>query len=201
MVKLAIRLGNPDAVYRSGDMLQGYVSVSVKRPFKTEAIELSIIGIAKTWILEGDKHHERNPQGRTKYHEKANCYAGYVYYLRKTPVNLQVLRCAKGEVNLRENPTLLAGTYECSFSYALLEWGPLAPSYKGSNGSIKYYCEAMVRRPWFMPNTRARVKFTVLPVVDLRHVRGVKEPSVKALDGTVGLRLFTKDREISATAA
>lgn len=58
MVKLAIRLGNPDAVYRSGDTLRGYVSVSVKRPFKTEAIELSIIGIAKTWILEGDKHHE-----------------------------------------------------------------------------------------------------------------------------------------------
>ncbi|KAH7714012.1 Protein ARRD-24 [Aphelenchoides avenae] len=37
----------------------------------------------------------------------------------------------------------------------------------------------MVRRPWYMRNTRAKVKFTVLPVVDLRHMPGVKEPSLK----------------------
>ena len=58
MVTLTIRLSNPEAIYLPGDTIHGYVTLSTKRPFRTESIELSVMGVARTVIIEGDKHHE-----------------------------------------------------------------------------------------------------------------------------------------------
>lgn len=64
---------------------------------------------------------------------------------------------------------------------------------------MKYYCEAVIRRPWYARNVRAEATFKVVPEVDFANITWLLKPELhKIVKGNVGICLCTKDRAIAA---
>lgn len=69
----------------------------------------------------------------------------------------------------------------------------------GKYGSVKYYCEAVIKRPWYDRNVRSESTFKLLPEVDLDNITWLLKPELhKVVTGNVGVCLYTKDRTITA---
>lgn len=61
--------------------------------------------------------------------------------------------------------TIHSGRHEYAFSFELPQT-PLATSFEGRHGSVRYWVKAELHRPWFLP-VKLKKEFTVFEHIDI----------------------------------
>ncbi|KAJ1085517.1 hypothetical protein NDU88_005649 [Pleurodeles waltl] len=159
----------PDSppVFSGGDTVTGRVLLELVAETKVESIKLHAQGLARVHWTES-----RSANSNAAYSQN---YSDEVVYLEHQEALLRTDN---------ESLTVLQpGTHQFPFSLQLPE--NLVTSFEGKHGSVRYWVQAKLHRPWAIVK-KAKVDFTVLEPIDvntpslLAPQAGTKEKNAQA---------------------
>ncbi|CAL8279720.1 unnamed protein product [Boreogadus saida] len=142
-------------VFSGGDQISGRVVVEVTEEVRVRSLNIHARGVAKVRWTES-----RNTGANTAYTQN---YTEEVEYLNHYD-NLI------GEERDDESPdegftVLCTGVHEFAFSLNLPQM-PLATSFEGKHGSVRYWVKAELQRPWLLP-VKVKKEFIVFEHIDI----------------------------------
>ncbi|XP_040434710.1 arrestin domain-containing protein 3-like isoform X1 [Falco naumanni] len=142
-------------VYSSGDTVSGRVSLEVTGEIRVKSLKIHARGHAKVRWTES-----RNAGSNTAYTQN---YTEEVEYLNHKDV---LLGHGRDDDNSGEGfNTIHSGRHEYAFSFELPQI-PLATSFEGRHGSVRYWVKAELHRPWLLP-VKLKKEFTVFEHIDI----------------------------------
>ncbi|XP_061872591.1 arrestin domain-containing protein 3-like isoform X4 [Colius striatus] len=142
-------------VYSSGDTVSGKVSLEVTGEIRVKSLKIHARGHAKVHWTES-----RNAGSNTAYTQN---YAEEVEYFNHKDVLLGHER--DGDNSEEGLHTIHSGRHEYAFSFELPQI-PLATSFEGRHGSVRYWVKAELHRPWLLP-VKLKKEFTVFEHIDI----------------------------------
>ncbi|XP_061753477.1 arrestin domain-containing protein 3a isoform X1 [Nerophis ophidion] len=164
-------------VFSSGDCVSGRVVVEVTGEIRVKSLKIHAKGFAKVRWTES-----RNAGSNTAYTQN---YTEEVEYLNHKDVLIgherdafimypgTVYMCLEkcppyvsDDDNSEEGLTTIhSGRHEYAFSLELPQT-PLATSFEGKHGSVRYWVKAELHRPWLLP-IKTKKEFTVFEHIDI----------------------------------
>ncbi|KAJ8006190.1 hypothetical protein DPEC_G00125660 [Dallia pectoralis] len=142
-------------VFASGDSVSGRVIIEVTGEIRVKSLKFHAKGFAKVRWTES-----RNAGSNTAYTQN---YTEEVEYLNHTDI---LIGHERDDDNSEESLTTLhSGRYEYAFSLELPQT-PLATSFEGKHGSVRYWVKAELHRPWLLP-MKTKKEFTVFEHIDI----------------------------------
>ncbi|XP_070990989.1 arrestin domain-containing protein 3-like isoform X1 [Oncorhynchus clarkii lewisi] len=142
-------------VYSGGDSVSGRVIIEVAGEVRVKMLNITARGVAKVRWTES-----RNAGANTAYTQN---YTEEVEYLNHSDT---LIGEERDEDSPEEALTVLnTGLHEFAFSF-LLPQMPLATSFEGKHGSVRYWVRAELYRPWLLP-VRVKKEFTVFEHIDI----------------------------------
>ncbi|XP_074933043.1 arrestin domain-containing protein 3-like isoform X4 [Phalacrocorax aristotelis] len=127
-------------VYSSGDTVSGRVNLEVTGEVRVKSLKIHARGHAKVRWTES-----RNAGSNTAYTQN---YTEEVEYFNHKDV---LLGHERDDDNSEEGlHTICSGRHEYAFSFELPQI-PLATSFEGRHGSVRYWVKAELHRPWLLP--------------------------------------------------
>ncbi|XP_051497706.1 arrestin domain-containing protein 3-like isoform X2 [Apus apus] len=142
-------------VYSSGDTVAGRVSLEVTGEIRVKYLKIHARGHAKVRWTES-----RNAGSNTAYTQS---YTEEVEYFNHKDV---LLGHERDDDNSEEGLyTIHSGRHEYAFSFELPQI-PLATSFEGRHGSVRYWVKAELHRPWLLP-IKLKKEFTVFEHIDI----------------------------------
>ncbi|XP_043926022.1 arrestin domain-containing protein 3-like isoform X2 [Protopterus annectens] len=142
-------------VYSSGDIVSGRVIIEVTGEVKVQYLKLQAKGYAKVRWTES-----RNAGSNTAYTQN---YNEEVEYMNHSIILLGHERDEDSEEGLT---TISSGRHEYAFSFELPQT-PLATSFEGKHGSVRYWVKSVLHRPWLLPTMKSKKEFTVFEHIDI----------------------------------
>ncbi|XP_064901015.1 arrestin domain-containing protein 3-like isoform X13 [Columba livia] len=147
--------GSNILVYSSGDTVSGRVSLEVTGETRVKSLKIHARGYAKVRWTES-----RNAGSNTAYTQN---YTEEVEYFNHKDVLLGHERDDdNSEAGLH---TIHSGRHEYAFSFELPQI-PLATSFEGRHGGVRYWVKAELHRPWLLP-VKLKKEFTVFEHIDI----------------------------------
>uniref|UniRef100_A0A8B9HTK0 Arrestin domain-containing protein 3 n=1 Tax=Astyanax mexicanus TaxID=7994 RepID=A0A8B9HTK0_ASTMX len=142
-------------VFASGDCVSGRVIIEVTGEIRVKSLNIHARGLAKVRWTES-----RNAGSNTAYTQN---FTEEVEYLNHTDLLIGHFR---DEDPAEEGFTVLhSGRHEYPFSLELPQT-PLATSFEGKHGSVRYWVKAELHRPWLLP-IKLKKEFTVFEHIDI----------------------------------
>ncbi|NXD46944.1 ARRD3 protein, partial [Copsychus sechellarum] len=142
-------------VYSSGDTVSGRISLEVTGEVRVKALKIHARGHAKVRWSES-----RNAGSNTAYTQN---YTEEVEYFNHKDV---LVGNARDDDSSEEGlHTIHSGRHEYAFSFELPQI-PLATSFEGRHGSVRYWVKAELHRPWLLP-VKLKKEFTVFEHIDI----------------------------------
>ncbi|KAM7077970.1 arrestin domain-containing protein 3-like isoform 2-T3 [Ciconia maguari] len=142
-------------VYSSGDTVSGRVNLEVTGEIKVKSLKIHARGHAKVRWTES-----RNAGSNTAYTQN---YTEEVEYFNHKDV---LIGHERDDDNSEEGlHTIHSGRHEYAFSFELPQI-PLATSFEGRHGSVRYWVKAELHRPWLLP-VKLKKEFTVFEHIDI----------------------------------
>ncbi|CAB1318756.1 unnamed protein product [Coregonus sp. 'balchen'] len=142
-------------VYSGGDSVSGRVIIEVTGEVRVKTLNITARGVAKVRWTES-----RNAGANTAYTQN---YTEEVEYLNHSDT---LIGEERDEDSPEEALTVLnTGLHEFAFSF-LLPQMPLATSFEGKHGSVRYWVRAELYRPWLLP-FKVKKEFTVFEHIDI----------------------------------
>ncbi|XP_026875235.1 arrestin domain-containing protein 3b [Electrophorus electricus] len=142
-------------VFASGDYVSGRVIIEVTGEIRVKSLNIHAKGLAKVRWTES-----RNAGSNTAYTQN---YTEEVEYLNHRDVLIGHYR---DDDNCEEGSDVLhSGRHEYPFSFELPQM-PLATSFEGKHGSVRYWVKAELHRPWLLP-MKVKKEFTVFEHIDI----------------------------------
>ncbi|XP_028828576.1 arrestin domain-containing protein 3b isoform X2 [Denticeps clupeoides] len=138
-------------VFASGDCVSGRVVVEVTGDIRVKSLHIHAKGLAKVRWTES-----RNAGSNTAYTQN---YTEEVEYLNYRDI---LIGHDRGKRLLFKWAT---GRHEYPFSLELPQI-PLATSFEGKHGSVRYWLKAELHRPWLLP-MKVKKEFTVFEHIDI----------------------------------
>ncbi|CAB1319361.1 unnamed protein product [Coregonus sp. 'balchen'] len=135
-------------VFASGDSVSGRVIIEVTGEIRVKSLKIQAKGFAKVRWTES-----RNAGSNTAYTQN---YTEEVEYLNHRDI---LIGHERDEDNSEEGLTTIhSGRHEYAFSLELPQT-PLATSFEGKHGSVRYWVKAELHRPWLLP-MKTKKEFT-----------------------------------------
>ncbi|XDV54708.1 hypothetical protein PO909_022938 [Leuciscus waleckii] len=142
-------------VFASGDFVSGRVIIEVTGEIRVKSLNIHAKGLAKVRWTES-----RNAGSNTAYTQN---FTEEVEYLNHRDV---LIGHDRDDDNCDEGFTILhSGRHEFPFSLELPQT-PLATSFEGKHGSVRYWVKAELHRPWLLP-MKTKKEFTVFEHIDI----------------------------------
>ncbi|XP_036383821.1 arrestin domain-containing protein 3a [Megalops cyprinoides] len=142
-------------VFSSGDSVSGRVIIEVTGEIRVKSLNIHAKGFAKVRWTES-----RNAGSNTAYTQN---YTEEVEYLNHKDI---LIGHERDEDNSEESLTTIhSGRHEYAFSFELPQT-PLATSFEGKHGSVRYWVKAELHRPWLLP-MKVKKEFTVFEHIDI----------------------------------
>ncbi|XP_070760284.1 arrestin domain-containing protein 3a isoform X2 [Enoplosus armatus] len=135
-------------VFSSGDCVSGRVIIEVTGEIRVKSLKIHAKGFAKVRWTES-----RNAGSNTAYTQN---YTEEVEYLNHKDILIG---------HERGLTTIHSGRHEYAFSLELPQT-PLATSFEGKHGSVRYWVKAELHRPWLLP-MKTKKEFTVFEHIDI----------------------------------
>uniref|UniRef100_A0A4W3JB75 Arrestin domain containing 3a n=1 Tax=Callorhinchus milii TaxID=7868 RepID=A0A4W3JB75_CALMI len=147
-------IDNIAPMFTSGDLVSGRVIMELSDEIKVKSLKIHAKGHAKvSWTVrkkKGSKTHSR------VYHQE-------VEYLNHKEV---LIGHGVDDDNSEEDLTTIhSGRHEYPFSFELPQT-PLATSFEGKYGSVRYWVKAELHRPWMLV-MKMKKEFTVFEHIDI----------------------------------
>ncbi|CAM4538851.1 unnamed protein product [Leuciscus chuanchicus] len=142
-------------VFSSGDSVSGRVVIEVTGEIRVKSLKIHAKGFAKVRWTES-----RNAGSNTAYTQN---YTEEVEYLNHRDI---LIGHERDDDNSEEGLTTIhSGRHEYAFSFELPQT-PLATSFEGKHGSVRYWVKAELHRPWLLP-MKTKKEFTVFEHIDI----------------------------------
>ncbi|KTF74386.1 hypothetical protein cypCar_00036153 [Cyprinus carpio] len=142
-------------VFSSGDSVSGRVIIEVTGEIRVKSLKIHAKGFAKVRWTES-----RNAGSNTAYTQN---YTEEVEYLNHRDI---LIGHEREDDNCEEGLTTIhSGRHEYAFSFELPQT-PLATSFEGKHGSVRYWVKAELHRPWLLP-MKTKKEFTVFEHIDI----------------------------------
>ncbi|KAL0605416.1 Arrestin domain-containing protein 3 [Plecturocebus cupreus] len=142
-------------VYSSGDTVSGRVNLEVTGEIRVKSLKIHARGHAKVRWTES-----RNAGSNTAYTQN---YTEEVEYFNHKDI---LIGHERDDDNSEEGfHTIHSGRHEYAFSFELPQT-PLATSFEGRHGSVRYWVKAELHRPWLLP-VKLKKEFTVFEHIDI----------------------------------
>ncbi|XP_075960451.1 arrestin domain-containing protein 3a isoform X2 [Anarhichas minor] len=142
-------------VFSSGDCVSGRVIIEVTGEIRVKSLKIHAKGFAKVRWTES-----RNAGSNTAYTQN---YTEEVEYLNHKDI---LIGHERDDDNSEEGLTTIhSGRHEYAFSLELPQT-PLATSFEGKHGSVRYWVKAELHRPWLLP-MKTKKEFTVFEHIDI----------------------------------
>ncbi|KAI2664429.1 Arrestin domain-containing protein 3 [Labeo rohita] len=142
-------------VFSSGDSVSGRVIIEVTGEIRVKSLKIHAKGFAKVRWTES-----RNAGSNTAYTQN---YTEEVEYLNHRDI---LIGHERDDDNSEEGLTTIhSGRHEYAFSFELPQT-PLATSFEGKHGSVRYWVKAELHRPWLLP-MKTKKEFTVFEHIDI----------------------------------
>lgn len=142
-------------VFASGDSVSGRVIIEVTGEIRVKSLKIQAKGFAKVRWTES-----RNAGSNTAYTQN---YTEEVEYLNHRDI---LIGHERDDDNSEEGLTTIhSGRHEYAFSLELPQI-PLATSFEGKHGSVRYWVKAELHRPWLLP-MKTKKEFTVFEHIDI----------------------------------
>uniref|UniRef100_A0A8C2RFL6 Arrestin domain-containing protein 3 n=1 Tax=Capra hircus TaxID=9925 RepID=A0A8C2RFL6_CAPHI len=142
-------------VYSSGDTVSGRVNLEVTGEIRVKSLKIHARGHAKVRWTES-----RNAGSNTAYTQN---YTEEVEYFNHKDI---LIGHERDDDNSEEGfNTVHSGRHEYAFSFELPQT-PLATSFEGRHGSVRYWVKAELHRPWLLP-VKLKKEFTVFEHIDI----------------------------------
>lgn len=142
-------------VFASGDFVSGRVIIEVTGEIRVKSLNIHAKGLAKVRWTES-----RNAGSNTAYTQN---FTEEVEYLNHRDV---LIGHDRDDDSCDEGFTVLhSGRHEFPFSLELPQT-PLATSFEGKHGSVRYWVKAELHRPWLLP-MKTKKEFTVFEHIDI----------------------------------
>ncbi|KAK7934132.1 hypothetical protein WMY93_005028 [Mugilogobius chulae] len=142
-------------VFSSGDSVSGRVIIEVTGEIRVKSLKIHAKGFAKVRWTES-----RNAGSNTAYTQN---YTEEVEYLNHKDI---LIGHERDDDNSEEGLTTIhSGRHEYAFSFELPQT-PLATSFEGKHGSVRYWVKAELHRPWLLP-LKTKKEFTVFEHIDI----------------------------------
>ncbi|MGH0160087.1 UNVERIFIED_CONTAM: hypothetical protein FKN15_058512 [Acipenser sinensis] len=142
-------------VFSSGDCVSGRVVIEVTGEIRVKSLKIHAKGFAKVRWTES-----RNAGSNTAYTQN---FTEEVEYLNHKDI---LIGHERDDDNSEESLTTIhSGRHEYAFSFELPQT-PLATSFEGKNGSVRYWVKAELHRPWLLP-MKVKKEFTVFEHIDI----------------------------------
>ncbi|KAG5834428.1 hypothetical protein ANANG_G00261400 [Anguilla anguilla] len=142
-------------LFSSGDSVSGRVIIEVTGEIRVKSLKIHAKGFAKVRWTES-----RNAGSNTAYTQN---YTEEVEYLNHRDI---LIGHERDEDNSEESLTTIhSGRHEYAFSFELPQT-PLATSFEGKHGSVRYWVKAELHRPWLLP-MKVKKEFTVFEHIDI----------------------------------
>lgn len=143
-------------VFSSGDSVSGRVIIEVTGEIRVKSLKINAKGFAKVRWTES-----RNAGSNTAYTQN---YTEEVEYLTHKDI---LIGHERDDDNSEEGLTTIhSGRHEYAFSFELPQTSPLATSFEGKHGSVRYWVKAELNRPWLLP-MKTKKEFTVFEHIDI----------------------------------
>ncbi|KAG2466794.1 arrestin domain-containing protein 3 [Polypterus senegalus] len=143
-------------VYSSGDSVSGRVIIEVTGEIRVKSLCIHAKGFAKVRWTES-----RNAGSNTAYTQN---YTEEVEYLNHKSI---LIGHERDDDNSEEGHTTIhSGRHEYAFSFELPQT-PLATSFEGKHGSVRYWVKAELYRPWLPLPMKIKKEFTVFEHIDI----------------------------------
>ncbi|MBN3320360.1 ARRD3 protein, partial [Atractosteus spatula] len=144
------------AVFSSGDSVSGRVVIEVTGEIRVKSLKIHAKGFAKVRWTES-----RNAGSNTAYTQN---------YTEEVEYGIRVFGILFSFVSDEDNSeesltTIHSGRHEYAFSLELPQT-PLATSFEGKHGSVRYWVKAELHRPWLLP-MKVKKEFTVFEHIDI----------------------------------
>ncbi|CAJ0936110.1 unnamed protein product [Ranitomeya imitator] len=147
--------GSHVPVYSSGDTVSGKVNLEVTGEIRVKSLKIHARGHAKVRWTES-----RNAGSNTAYTQN---YTEEVEYFTHKDL---LIGHERDDDNSEEGlTTILSGRHEYAFSFELPQT-PLATSFEGRHGSVRYWVKAELHRAWLLP-VKLKKEFTVFEHIDI----------------------------------
>ncbi|RVE68388.1 hypothetical protein OJAV_G00090940 [Oryzias javanicus] len=145
-------------VFSSGDCVSGRVIIEVTGEIRVKSLKIHAKGFAKVRWTES-----RNAGSNTAYTQN---YTEELEYLNHKEILIGHERDAYVQHFIQEGLTTIhSGRHEFAFSLELPQT-PLATSFEGKHGSVRYWVKAELHRPWLLP-MKTKKEFTVFEHIDI----------------------------------
>ncbi|XP_064901009.1 arrestin domain-containing protein 3-like isoform X7 [Columba livia] len=179
--------GSNILVYSSGDTVSGRVSLEVTGETRVKSLKIHARGYAKVrWTesrnagsntaytqnyteeVEYFNHkdvllgHEREGTGWNPSYQNDWNQTGASFLLWNSILSFSLLDDDNSEAGLH---TIHSGRHEYAFSFELPQI-PLATSFEGRHGGVRYWVKAELHRPWLLP-VKLKKEFTVFEHIDI----------------------------------
>ncbi|CAH1778275.1 unnamed protein product [Owenia fusiformis] len=173
---LAAVFNNPNAVFKAGETLSGYLQVEFSEPMKIKNIHLLIHGAATVNFREDND----GSGGYSSYHQYVN-HPVFLYGNERGESKEAVLHPA--------------GQFKYPFTHKLAS--DLPSTFEGAYGWVRYFVKATVEIPWHF-NQKTTRAFSVVGSLDLNNEPDLLKPIQVESDKEMKF-LFFKQGSISAT--
>ncbi|VDM42165.1 unnamed protein product [Toxocara canis] len=175
-------MDNHFGVFVPGNRVSGVVQLTLSVPIRANELRIGVYGKARTsWMVMQNS--------LTQYISEQGVGCDMIPYESE-----EVYLCGETELWASANNAdeeLPSGTHTFPFSFDLPLHCP--PSFEGTAGYVRYYCKALLDRPWKFDQTTKCV-FTVIPTVDLNQLPTVSLPIEVRQCGQVGLSCIKQRR-------
>lgn len=142
-------------VYSSGDTVSGRVNLEVTGEIRVKSLKIHARGHAKVRWTES-----RNAGSNTAYTQN---YTEEVEYFNHKDI---LIGHERDDDNSEDGFNIIhSGRHEYAFSFELPQT-PLATSFEGRHGSVRYWVKAELHRPWLLP-VKLKKEFTVFEHIDI----------------------------------
>ncbi|NXW50331.1 ARRD3 protein, partial [Nyctiprogne leucopyga] len=146
-------------VYSSGDTVSGRVNLEVTGEIRVKSLKIHARGHAKVRWTES-----RNAGSNTAYTQN---YTEEVEYFNHKDILIGHERAVDNTEKIKAGTKSLKfdGRTLLNFDLCVLH-RPLATSFEGRHGSVRYWVKAELHRPWFLP-VKLKKEFTVFEHIDI----------------------------------
>ncbi|KAG7277798.1 hypothetical protein CRUP_026099 [Coryphaenoides rupestris] len=145
-------------VFSGGDQISGRVVVEVTEEVRVRSLTVHARGVAKVRWTES-----RNTGANTAYTQN---YTEEVEYLNHYDTLIGEEEEERDDESPDEGSTILCtGVHEFAFSLNLPQM-PLATSFEGKHGSVRYWVKAELQRSWLLP-VKVKKEFIVFEHIDI----------------------------------
>lgn len=171
----AIVLAEDRRVFQPGDTISGRLLLNTDKEITLRGVRIELHGFGHVRIRSGKVTYER----------------------RETYLNFQSILLGRAPFQNGSDVKLLPGNYNFPFQFPLPSYG-IPTSFEGDYGSVRYWLDAVVDRPW-RTDLNTRSPLVIVERVQIRDPAFL-EPRVKQEDRMLGWpccpsgQLYTKAR-------